>query len=204
MKKKLLSLVLAGAMVASTSVSAFADTFEILEKKETEVQVQVKGDVEDNSGDIVPGSISVTVPTAASFRVTQEGTVSAPSIDITSQGEESVSVIAYKFIDPTENSGITVVSESELASANDRSKVSLTLTGTSGSVVLKSEKGTNNGLYKSNGSTAADTTNTLLGTVTKTNPLKLTLTGAVKSDAEAPGQAITDNFTLVLKIKKTN
>lgn len=203
MKKKLLSLVLAGAMVASTSVSAFADTFEILEKQETEVQVQVKGDVENNSGHIVPGSISVTVPTAASFRVTQQGAVSAPSIDITSQGEESVSVIAYKFIDPTENSGITVVSESELASANDRSKVSLTLTGTSGSVVLKSEKGGNNGLYKLNGSTAADT-DTVLGTVTKTNPLKLTLTGAVKSDSEAPEQAITDNFTLVLKIKKTN
>lgn len=203
MKKKLLSLVLAGAMVASTSVSAFADTFEILEKQETEVQVQVKGDVENNSGNIVPGSINVTVPTAASFRVTQEGAVSAPSIDITSQGEESVSVIAYKFIDPTQDSGITVVSERELADASDRSKVSLTLTGTSGSVVLKSEKGANNGLYKSNGSDAADA-NTVLGTVTKTNPLKLTLTGAVKSESQAPQQAITDNFTLVLKIKKTN
>ena len=69
MKKKLLSLVLAGAMVASTSVSAFADTFDIQKGTGTDVNVSITGNLEGSDGATVPGTVTVTVPTAAVFNV---------------------------------------------------------------------------------------------------------------------------------------
>ena len=58
MKKKLLSLVLAGAMVASTSVSAFADTTEektyVIDSVGKDHQVDITGNVANTSDEVVP------------------------------------------------------------------------------------------------------------------------------------------------------
>lgn len=203
MKKKFLSLMMAAAVVATTSVSAFAQDqeYEVSKGKEANANVTITGDIADTQGNVVPSTVNVTIPTTANFSVTKEGNPVSPTIRITSRSEEPVSVIAKSFVDPTENSGITVVGESDL-SADDRTKVALTLKGTQGSVVLKSDSGTNNGLYKLDGTSPADA-DTVLGTVRQSAPVDLKLEVKVKEGQyTAPTKAATDNFTLVLKLKK--
>lgn len=210
MKKKLLSLVLAGAMVASTSVSAFAaeagKEYDILGKDAVEAPVTITGDIQDTDGDVLPSTISVTVPTAAAFTITSEGNFESAPIKITSKSEEKVQVTAYSFTDSSENKNITVVSEDELSTQNDKPNhkfMSLKLTGLDGTVYFKSEK-EKSGVFKEDGSEYKLTDNPLLGTVTQNSPLTLTLGGTIKDSASytSPGSPIKDQFNLVLKIRR--
>lgn len=204
MKKKFLSLMMAAAVVATTSVSAFADTkdYEVSKGKEADAKVTIIGDIANRQGDFVPSTISVTVPTAANFSVDGSGNTVSPKIQITSRSEEPVSVIVNGFYDTTEENNINVVSESDLESDTVGNKVALKLIGDNKSVVLKSTGGTN-GLFKSDGSTPAGEGDTMLGTVTESNPLNLTLDVKVKStDRAFPANPLKDQFTLKLKLKK--
>lgn len=209
MKKKFLSLMMAAAVVATTSVSAFAadenQSYDVSDTNGRNVQIGITGDVTDNDNHVVPSTISVTVPTATTFKVNSAGEFYAPDIRITSDNDEEVEVVANSFKDSTddETNSITVVNKSDLTSETSRLKIALKLKGTSGSVALKS-KGAKNGLLKADGSGDAEE-NTVLGTVTKTNPLTLNLIGEVASGATtAPPKAVNDRFTLVLKIRKTS
>lgn len=209
MKKKLLSLVLAGAMVASTSVSAFADAgkeYNILGKEDVETPITVKGDIQNSNGGVLPSTIGVTVPTAAAFTVTSEGNFTSAPIKITSKSDEKVQVSAHSFIDSSENQNITIVSEEDLddQTNTDTNKfMSLKLVGTN-TVYFKSQKN-KSGIYKQDGAEYEVNDNPSLGTVTQTNPLTLNLEGDIKKDGASytgPGTAIRDQFNLVLKIKK--
>lgn len=215
MKKKLLSLVLAGAMVASTSVSAFADTDRTtltVENGTVEHQVSVIGDVQNTSGNILPSTISVTIPTAVSFTIDKKGKVDSANINITSNSDEKVDVIAYKFVDPSAESKITVVNAGELSSHHDDESstnrhVSLSITGGTKDVALKSSNGSTSGILQDNGTTEYELTNApVIGTVTKGTALNLKIGGnaAVNNSGEykAPNEAIKDEFKLILKIKK--
>lgn len=97
MKKKLLSLVLAGAMVASTSVSAFADTntqeYDI-SRGTAEHRVNIEGHVENSKGETVPGTISVTVPTSVAFTINSNGDITGGKIKIVNKSKEKVEVVA--------------------------------------------------------------------------------------------------------------
>ena len=59
-------------------------------------------------------------------------------------------------------------------------------------------------MLKVGGTSSESGENTVLGTVTRTNPLTLNLEGKVHSSAPAPseGDSVKDRFTLVLKIRK--
>lgn len=203
MKKKLLSLVLAGAMVASTSVSAFADgkEYNVPSKGETQSQVTITGNIADKTDQVLPGTISVTVPTATNFTVDKTGKLTGSPITITNNGDEAVSVIAQKFIDTTENKKITVVKDSDISGTTERTKVSLTLGGSLNSVALKSESGSGNGIYKLDGDTPAEQ-DTVLGNVTASQPLTLTLEGKAGTYGEGLEEAVSDTFTLILKLKR--
>ena len=215
MKKKLLSLVLAGAMVASTSVSAFAtENKEVtVGSGETQHQVTVTGDVTNNSDQVVEGTISVTIPTAVSFRVNKNGDVDSANINITSDSDKSVQVIAYKFIDPSKDSSITVVGESELESKkgeiSDTNRfVSLSIKGGSKDVVLKSTEGQKSGIFDNAGTEYELNNSPVIGEVTKNSPLKLRIEGkaGVNSTGSyvAPTNPVRDDFQLILKIKKSS
>lgn len=205
MKKKFLSLMMAAAMVATTSISAFAEdrNYDVTENQGQEAEINIKGDIANASDQILPSTISVTVPTAATFKVDKEGRLTAPDINITSNSTDKVEVIAYSFKDTTPNDGITVVSKAEIGEGTSvpRTNVSLTLGGNGETVALKSNEGQSKGIYKLNGNDAADA-NTVLGTVTSTTPLKLHLTGTAGKDGAALQTAVSDNFTLVLKLRK--
>lgn len=225
MKKKLLSLVLAGAMVASTSVSAFAGTgdpvpnantgdtvsnkvyeakegtaYEFTDEKETDITIE--GNIANSNNKVNPSTISVTVPTAAKFTVDSKGKLIGSNIYITSQSQTPVDVIAYDFIDPNGTTKINAVSLSDLENENsgdgDRNKVYLTLTGRGGAVSLQSEKGVC-GLDND-----TNTKNTVLGRVENGQGLKLSLEGQGVTTGNPLSSPVSDNFTLVLKLKKVS
>lgn len=217
MKKKLLSLVLAGAMVASTSVSAFADEITV-DKTGKEHRVDVKGNVENKNGEIVSGTITVTVPTAVSFTIDQNGDIKAGNIEIVNRNDErdKVEVIAKEFKDPNPTDGIIIVKDDALNDKIDENNndtdtkryISLNLKGTDATVGLISEKGDSNktGFVNLKTNTEIEnSTKTSLGTAWKDNNLTLELTGRAKKAGTtyvAPTNAIRSDFNLVLKIQK--
>lgn len=223
MKKKLLSLVLAGAMVASTSVSAFAadaeiskTPFEAIDGKSHSVtetgadaEVNIEGKIANRENKLPSSTINVTVPTIAKFTVDKDGKLVGTNINITSQGSDEVEVLAYKFYDVTGVNNINVVDantlkvENEKTSASDidRKKVSLRLQGNRGTVSLKTSD--NSGIYKLG--TDEEITNDnekVVGAVVNGRDLKLSLEGDAVTVGDPLNNSISDNFTLTLKLRK--
>lgn len=217
MKKKLLSLVLAGAMVASTSVSAFADDSKTYEFTSGSVdhQVTITGDVQNTKGEVAPGTISVTVPTAMAFTIDKNGDINGGEIEIVNKGNETVEVFAKEFTDTTATSGVVVVKEDELSSKLDegftegKRYITLNLTGGDVAVGLISGKaeGHTGFVNLTDNQEISSSVNTSLGKAWKENNLKLTLSGKAKKTGkayQAPTEAFRDTFNLVLKIQKAD
>lgn len=215
MKKKLLSLVLAGAMVASTSVSAFADTNEvthIIDGDGKEQQVEITGHVTDDANNKVPGTISVTVPTAVAFTINKDGQITGGDIVIKNTSDEKVEVVAKEFKDTTPKAGIVIVKDTELENkvnedGDDKVHASMKLVGKTNSLELISDKVVSStGLLSSNGQTVTVGADTTLGQAWNNNPLTLKLEGKTKKDISgdysAPDKALKNTFNLVLKIQK--
>ncbi|WP_294127738.1 hypothetical protein [uncultured Clostridium sp.] len=216
MKKKLLSLVLAGAMVASTSVSAFAttadtETYNIDSTTSQNHKVTITGDIADGNNETLPSTITVTIPTAMSFTVDKDGKVSGGNISVTNKSKDSVEVVAKEFNDTTPGSKIVLVKETELdqkiKSGDGNTYVSLKLIGDNNTVGLVSKKtGKQTGFVKEDGTEILDSEKTSLGNAVDGSNLVLSLEGRAKHSTEdysAPNTAISDNFNLILKIQKT-
>ena len=218
MKKKLLSLVLAGAMVASTSVSAFADTasnekyeanggttYNFTDQKDANISIE--GNIADSSNEVKPSTISVTVPTTAQFTVNSNGDLIGSNINITSQSDTAVQVIAYRFVDLSGERDINAVSIDALNRENqnndsaDRKKVYLTLTGDAGAVSLQSKSGST-GICELDNTTEVQ--DKVLGTVKNGKNLKLSLDGSAVTVGTKLTKPLSDNFTLTLKLKKVS
>lgn len=211
MKKKLLSLVLAGAMVASTSVSAFASSTNVVggsDEATPTTNVEITGQVLNSLGEAPAGTFKVTVPTAASFTVNPDGKLVAPSnITIQNGGEQSVDIHAESFTDTNQSGGITVVEDNEELKNKNKTNVSLSIGGNGGVVFLGSDKGTNKkGLY-SEPDFSEQEGDFLLSTIPAHGEDNLILTGKAGSNTSLPDEVrdkgVSDRFTLVLKIKKT-
>lgn len=216
MKKKLLSLVLAGAMVASTSVSAFAaDTEYDIATGDKDHKVSIEGNVENQDGQTVPGTISVTVPTSVAFTIGSDGNITGGEIKIVNKSNDKVKVVAKEFTDTTRADKIIIVKDGELdqkldENVNDQSKkyISLNIESDSKSLGLISAKGAGKTGFL-NGDTEIETSgddeNVSLGTAWANNDLTLSLTGRTKKNGatySAPANPIRDNFSLLLKIQK--
>ena len=204
MKKKFLSLMMAAAMVATTSVSAFASATETVTKNESTVEVKVNGIVNNNLNQAPAGTLSVTVPTALSFTVDSEGGFTGSDINVVNNGTQAVEILAYQFIDTTPTTGIVV--KDELGDSSKRSDIKLRLNGNEGTAYFKSEEnnGSNKGIYdevkapKQEGIKISK----IEGSDNDTLYLKGDA-GAVKTlDGSARDNGINEKFTLRLKIKK--
>lgn len=212
MKKKLLSLVLAGAMVASTSVSAFADaprTQEVTSFNEgsNTANVEIKGSVDKNNGDSAAGTISVSIPTALNFRVDKNGDISGGKITITNNGVDSVDVTAFKFQDRTPGTKITVKTPQNLDSLT-RDNVVLSIRGNKAkkayfkTVTAGQDE---SGIVDETGNDEANgiKVSTIRG---YGDTDELSLEGYAGkgelTDTDAIANGITDDFTLTLKITK--
>lgn len=202
MKKKFLSLMMAAAVVATTSVSAFADTINELDTKEPTTNITVTGDVISDNGTKPAGKFNVTIPTTASFAVSRGSSVISVPITIENHGGQNIKVYAEKFADLTVDSGITVKKTSGIESL-DRTNISLSLRGESGIVYLKSEENniTKNGIYSDTELEDEATEELkLLTTISSGKTEKLTLSG--NAGSAQTDKAATDDFILTLKIKK--
>lgn len=217
MKKKFLSLMMAAAVVATTSVSAFADdTTTNLTQSETSTptaNVTITGKVIDDEGNQPVGNFNVTVPTTAAFMVSKKGDLDGTKINIKNNGQQNIDVYAEKFVDTTRNDGdgITVVDEGLLGGKN-RTYVSLKVHGSRGNVYLKTEsEAGKKGLYADKGLSREATTDDqlILTSIVAGQNADLTLDGKAgnktKDDNEsfAVTNAVSNDFTLTLKIKKS-
>ena len=201
MKKKLLSLVLAGAMVASTSVSAFAKTISDSDNTSPTTNVEITGDVESQSGATKPGTFNVTVPTAANFTINKDGKFIGTTIDINNLGTQDVEVFAHAFTDTTGTDEINVLGETA-AATEDRSTVSMNIRGNAGVAYLGTVAGNNkNGIY-SDKELANSSTEIKLATISSGQEDRLTLDGKAGKSGNAIDSPIRDTFTLILKIAK--
>ena len=101
MKKKFLSLMMAAAVVATTSVNAFASSDATVTTDGEEVDVTITGSVNDERNNPPEGTISVTIPTALAFTVDSTGNFKGTSLDVVNNGTQKVDVYAYQFVDGT-------------------------------------------------------------------------------------------------------
>lgn len=203
MKKKFLSLMMAAAMVATTSVSAFAEQFDIQEGSGKDINVKITGNVENQLGAVVPGTVSVTVPTAAVFNVKHDsGSVVSGEMSIINHSDEEVLVFASEFVDTTGDENIKLVKENEATSSTERKNVFLKLVGGDRTVFFTSEEdsGKRGKIYDAT-TNQKIANNTEIGRVSKDNPLNLRLEGQGGTN-ETASTPIKDDFKLVLKIKK--
>ena len=204
MKKKFLSLMMAAAMVATTSVSALANTtVDIPEGDGKDINVQITGNVEDQDGGVLPGTVSVTVPTTAVFNVNAEsGNVNSGAMTITNHSDEKVLVFASDFTDATGDLKISLKKEDQVTKDSSRGDVALKLTGGKRTIFFTSEQknGKSGKIYDaSTNDVLAE--NVEIGEATKENPLVLTLRGIGGTNGEK-ATAIRDDFQLVFKIKR--
>lgn len=219
MKKKLLSLVLAGAMVASTSVSAFAaetttheETSIEAGKDSKDVEIGIQGNILDDDGNKVPGTINVTVPTATTFSVNATtGVLTSAKMTIRNDGDQKIKVIASKFEDSNGDDNIKIVKKKTFeaqetsSNHNDRGTIWLRLKGASNNLGLTSE---DKGTMYDNDYDAVKTaeSNYALGEISG-NGGNMTLElegkgGITPTDTKPNDTAIQDNFKLVLKIAR--
>lgn len=208
MKKKLLSLVLAGAMVASTSVSAFAATPNVTGPDTTDVktEVSITGKVLNEAGEQPAGTFKVSIPTTASFTVSKDNKVISADITVENSGDQDIDVFAESFVDttPAADQNITVVPESDLKSKN-RTNVSLRLQGELTTLYLKSETDKTAGVYTDKTLATKATDNAAkLSNVQSGQTKTITLLGnAGENDGDQGVTAsVSDKFTLTLKIRK--
>lgn len=219
MKKKFLSLMMAAAVVATTSVSAFASpntidptpteatgkkTMNISEGDGQTTNIGITGNIADKQNQVVPSTINVTVPTAAKFTVTNERELVGSNINIKNEGTETVSVIIEKFIDTTSTGRINVVDETDVVGDDktEREKVSLKLTGDLASVDLRTTTANKLGVVKSEDGELTESDELVLDNVEGGSTKTLKLTGKAVKGGNPLNEAIDDTFTLILKIKK--
>lgn len=199
MKKKFLSLMMAAAVVATTSVSAFAD--ETVNKDGDQVNVTVTGSVNNNQ-DIAPaGTLNVTVPTALTFSVDKTGVLTGSDIVVTNRGTEEVDVFVYQFIDSSPTKGIIV--KNDVQNEEERSNVSLEINGGQATAYLSSTAGTNRGV---SGDVITDD-GVKISTVGTGNQNTSTLelrgrAGKAPLTGSGAQDGMSEKFTLKLKIKK--
>lgn len=207
MKKKFLSLMMAAAVVATTSVSAFAANVTSSDASEAQTDVTITGNVQDNSGNDAAGTFKVTVPTTASFTVTKTGVFLGTDLEISNEGSQNIDVYAYQFVDKSGSEKINVVKEQEVTTDQTTKKsTTVSMKLTSGGNVAYLGTDNTGGVYEDAAfNTAASGTGVKLLNLTSGNELSPTK-GKIKLEGKAGGQivtsAVSDDFTLTLKIKK--
>ena len=217
MKKKFLSLMMAAAVVATTSVSAFAAVEDVdnsvdmptksninsLDSSEHSHQVTITGKVQSNDGKMPATNFKVTVPTAANFTVNSSGTVVGPTLTVKNEGTQAIKVIAQDFIN-TGKGDIKVLAADDIDETKDRSNMSLSLVGENGNVAyLSAEKG-KHGVSKNPNLNKIEEAELLELTAGKNGVAvekSFTLEGTAGT-GEGVTSAISDTFKLTLKIKK--
>lgn len=223
MKKKFLSLMMAAAVVATTSVSAFAaENVQVTTPKSANVtdldsnsptqKIDITGHVQNTKGEMPAARFNVTIPTAANFTVTNKGKLIGPDLTIKNEGTQGVDVYAYSFSN-TGDGGITVTSEDNVTNDGGsnvpRTTVSLRLLVDEkpiaylGADSQNSKEGVYNGAdLVTKAPEGGIKLLSLEAGADEVQEKKITIAGTAGKKAEL-ANPVSDTFKLVLKITKT-
>lgn len=190
------------------SIRAADTSVSISGNDSVEQQISITGNIADENGIIKPGVVQVTVPTRALFTVDKDGKFVGSYINIKNSGYEALDIYAYKFKDVTGESYINVKSEEDIStnsSNTTRNNVSLKISGKWATAYLKTENlsSGNSGVYKNPQLADMSTKGVKISTVNANSSDKLTLNGTAGKKTSNSDTAISDTFTLILKIKKS-
>lgn len=169
-----------------------------------EHKVTITGNVADKKGEIKPGTIQVVVPTTALFTIDKDGNFTAPTINIQNNGKDAVDIYVYKFSDSNGTTGINIKSDKSITSNIPRNEISLSISGDT-TAYFKSESlgDVKSGVYIDQNLEEEITNGIKVLKIYGDSTDKLTFNGKAGKAALKTDTAISDRFTLILKIKKS-
>lgn len=173
---------------------------------EHEHEISITGSIVSDTGEMPSGTLQVVVPTTASFTVDKDGKFIETTITIRNQGYQNIDVYAYKFIDVDKTAGINVKAKSEITERASRSDITLNIQGNRNTAYFKTEdiSSTNSGIYQNpelNAPASSDGIK-ILEIASNSNGI-LNLQGQAGKAPLKTDTAISNTFTLILKIKKS-
>lgn len=175
-------------------------------KDKLHVVIPTNGKMNKDSGETPQKRISVTIPTNASFKVTNNSTFIGSSLNITNNGEVPVDISVAEFIDPDGDYGIKLITDEDVKENTSRStykrnEINLWLENISenkkiclGNRKLYSELNQEIGENESEKKNIAK----VLGASTST----INISGKAGTNALDRDEPILNSFKLILKIKK--
>lgn len=171
-----------------------------------DINVSITGDIENDRGEIKPGTITVALPISTSFTVNERGRVIAPDIKIENNGREAIDIYAYKFIDPNGIDGINITSQNNIVGNEkniSRKNLTLSMSGRT-TVYFKSEiqEEGKTGMYKDANLTQPITSELKVLELDGQSSDKLRIDGIAGKQENGIDTAIRENFILMLKIKR--
>lgn len=167
--------------------------------------ISITGNVLNDKGEMPSGTFQVVVPTTASFTVNEKGQFLTIPFTIKNEGYQNIDVYAYKFIDVDRSEGINVKSKLEISRQSSRSDIAMNIYGNNGTAYFKTENVNEEktGIYNEEDlKTSASSDGIKISSISANSEGKLTLHGEAgkKSNIDT---AISNRFTLILKIKKS-
>lgn len=172
---------------------------------EHEHKISITGNIVSDTGEMPSGTLQVVVPTTASFTVDKDGKFIGTTITIRNQGYQNIDVYAYKFIDVDGSEGINVKPKSEVTDQSSRSDIAMNILGNNSTAYFKTEDKTssNSGIYENSELTIpASSDGIKISSISANSEGKLTLQGEAGKNSNID-TAISNRFTLILKIKKS-
>lgn len=167
--------------------------------------ISITGNVLNDKGEMPSGTFQVVVPTTASFTVNEKGQFLTIPFTIKNEGYQNIDIYAYKFIDVDKTEGINVKAKSEITERASRSDITLNIQGNRNTAYFKTEdsNSTNSGIYEdSELITSANNDGIKISAISANSKDTLTLHGEAGKNSNID-TAISNTFTLILKIKKS-
>ena len=175
-------------------------------KDDKEIDISITGNIENDKGQIKPGTITIALPINTGFTVNERGKVITPEIKIENSGQDAVDIYAYKFIDQNGTEGINITSEDSIVGKEQsisRKNLTLSLSGQT-TVYFKSEmqEEGKTGMYEDPDLTRPVTSEVKLLELNGQSSGKLRLNGIAGKQKNGIDTAISEKFILMLKIKR--
>lgn len=167
--------------------------------------ISITGNVLNDKGEMPSGTFQVVVPTTASFTVNEKGQFLTIPFTIKNEGYQNIDVYAYKFIDVDGTAGINVKPKSKINEESSRSDIAMSISGNNKTAYFKTENVSEErtGIYNEQSlQTSSSNDGIKISSISANSEGKLTLHGEAgkKSNIDT---AISNRFTLILKIKKS-
>ena len=167
--------------------------------------ISITGNVLNDKGEMPSGTFQVVVPTTASFTVDEKGQFLTIPFTIKNEGYQNIDVYAYKFIDVDGTEGINVKPKSEINEQSSRSDIAMSISGNNKTAYFKTENVSEErtGIYNEQSlQTSSSNDGIKISRISANSQGTLTLKGEAGKNSNID-TAISNTFTLILKIKKS-